>query len=251
VSVVKVIAECLSETARDFTLQRVQVGFIYSAVQLCNQAVGVAFTFPRSGHCGPDLPYNKKPLSGRKASETLPLLGDKNLVSSSLALATANALLAGRELPQGVTFGDILDNLDIRKGDQVCMVGCFLPIVSALKKRGVKVVSVDEVPKPYAKPPEEVENLLPESQIAIITATAIINNTIDHLLDLTASCREVAVLGPSTPLLPDAFSNTTVSCLSGIKVSESEKVLRIISEGGGFRDFKYYTRKVNLRLRKN
>jgi len=249
--VVKAIAEHMSRTARDYTLQRVQVGFIYSAVQLNNQALGVAFTFPKGDHCGPEMLHGGKFLAGRKAAEILPYLGDKNLVSSSIALATVNALLAGRELPGDVKYGDILDNLDIRKGDQVCMVGCFLPIITALKKRQVKVVSVDDVPKLHAKPPEEVENLLPESQIAIITATAIINNTIDHLLELTASCREVAVLGPSTPLLTEAFSQTTVSCLSGIRISEPEKVLQIIGEGGGFRDFKYYIRKVNLRLRKN
>ncbi|UCB44997.1 MAG: hypothetical protein JSV25_12365 [Spirochaetota bacterium] len=160
-------------------------------------------------------------------------------------------MLTDRELPTEAKFGNILENLDIRKGDQVCMVGCFLPVISALKKRRVNVVSVDDVPKPGAKPPEEVENLLPKSQIAIITATTIINNTIDHLLELTASCREVAVLGPSTPILAEAFSHTTVSCLSGIRIVEPEKVLQIIGEGGGFRDFKYYTRKVNLRLRKN
>jgi uncharacterized protein (DUF4213/DUF364 family) len=249
--VIKAITEHMSHTTRDYTLKRVQVGFTYSAVQLHNQAIGVAFTFPKGEHCRPEMLHGKKPIAGRKAWEIIPYLGDENLISSSLALATVNALLSARELPRDVKFGDILDNLDIRKGDQVCMVGCFLPIVAALKKRKVKVVSVDEVPKPYAKPPEEVENLLPQSQIAIITATSIINNTIDHLLDLAASCREVALLGPSTPLLPEAFSQTKVSCLSGIRISEPEKVLQIIGEGGGFRDFKYYTRKVNLRLRKN
>ena len=114
------------------------------------------------------------------------------------------------------------------------MVGCFLPLITALEKRQIKVVSVDDVPKPCTKPPEEVEKLLPESQIAIITATAIINKTIDNLLELADSCREVAVLGPSTPLLTEAFSQTTVSCLSGIRILEPEKVLQIIGEGGGF-----------------
>lgn len=163
-----------------------QVGFIYSAVQLNKQALCVAFTFPKGDHCEPEIFHGGKPLAGRKVAEILPYLGDENLVSSSLALATVNY-----------------------------------------------------VSKLYAKPPEEVENLLPESQIAINTAKAIINNTIDHLLELTASCREAAVLRPSTPLLTEAFSHTTASCLSGISISEPEKVLQIIGEGREFRDFKY------------
>ena len=248
--VIKAITEHMYQNARNYTLKHVQVGFTYSAVQLNNQALGVAFTFPKREHCGPGMLHNGKPLAGRKASEILPCLGDKNLVSSSLALATVNALLAGQELPGDVKYGDVLDSLDVQKGDQVCMVGCFLPIVTALKERHIKVFSVDDVPKPGAKSPEEVEKFLPISQIAIITATAIINNTIDHLLELASSCREVAVLGPSTPLLQEAFSQTAVSCLSGIRIVEPEKVFQIIGEGGGFRNFKYYTRKVNLRLNK-
>ncbi len=126
-----------------------------------------------------------------------------------------------------------------------------MPLIPALEKRRVQVVSVDEIPKPGARPPAEVEKLLPGSQIAIITATAIINNSIDHLLDLAESCREVAVLGPSTPLLREAFSATPVSCLSGVRILDPGKVLQVIGEGGGFREFKCYAQKLNLRLRKS
>lgn len=243
------IVELCSKGAEDYTLQRVQVGLIYSAVQLDNGVTGVAYTFPKGQHCGSDWRSGHKPLAGRKASEIIPSLGSKNLVSSSLALAAVNALLSTSNPPERAVFGDILENLDIRGGDRVCMVGCFLPLISGLEKRKAEVVSVDEVSKPGSRPREEVDSLLPGSQIAIITATAIVNNTIDHILDLSQSCREVAVLGPSTPLLAEAFWATPVSCLSGIRIEEPEKVFQIIGEGGGFREFKGYVQKVNVRLR--
>jgi uncharacterized protein (DUF4213/DUF364 family) len=245
------IVELMSEPAQACTIKRIQVGIIYSAVQLDNNATGVAYTFPLDNQCGLDTLSCKKPTVGSRASEIIPFLGDRKLVLSSLALAAVNALLAARELPQGATSGDVLDNLDIRNGDKVCMVGCFIPILKALQKRKIQVVSVDEQHKPGARPAEEVEYLLPDSQIAIITGTAIINNTIDRLLHLAESCREVAVLGPSTPLLREAFTATPVSCLSGIKILEPEKVLQTIGEGGGFRGFKSYVRKLNLRLSKS
>lgn len=243
------IIEHMSEPANNYSLKRVQAGLIYSAVQLDNNATGVAYTFPMKEHCSPGMRRDQKPLAGRKAVELIPYLGDKNLVMSSLALAAVNALLASRKLPEGVSFGDVLDNLDIRKGDQLCMVGSFLPLMPALEKRQVKVVAVDEIPKPHTGPPEDAERLLPESQIAIITGTAIINNTIDRMLALARPCREVAVLGASTPLLKEAFADTSVTCLSGIRVTEPEKVLQTIGEGAGFREFKKYVRKVNLRLK--
>ncbi len=243
------IIEHMSETANNYSLKRVQAGLIYSAVQLDNNATGVAYTFPMKEHCGPGMRRDRKPLAGRKAAEIITYLGDKNLIMSSLALAAVNALLASRKLPEDVSFGDVLDNLDIRNGDQVCMVGSFLPLLPALEKRQVKVFSVDEAPKPHTGPPEDVEQLLSESQVAIITGTAIINNTIDRMLALARTCREVAILGASTPLLKEAFADTSVTCLSGIRVTEPEKVFQTIGEGAGFREFRKYVRKVNLRLK--
>jgi uncharacterized protein (DUF4213/DUF364 family) len=84
--------------------------------------------------------------------------------------------------------------------------------------------------------------------VAIITGTSLINGTIDRLLRLAAGCREVAILGPSTPLLAEAFRGLQVHCLSGVRVEDPEEVFRIIGEGGGFRFFKDHTTKLNIRL---
>jgi uncharacterized protein (DUF4213/DUF364 family) len=84
--------------------------------------------------------------------------------------------------------------------------------------------------------------------VAIITATSLINGTFDHLLELSRCCREVALLGPSTPLLPDVFFGIPLTCLAGIRVQEPEAVLQSIAEGQGFRVFKRYVRKVNIRI---
>jgi len=55
-------------------------------------------------------------------------------------------------------------------------------------------------------------------------------------------------LGPSTPLLPAVFVNRGVTFLSGVQVVEPHRVLRIVSEGGGTRQFGGAVRKVTLRL---
>jgi len=142
--------------------------------------------------------------------------------------------------------GDVLESLQIRSGDRVCMVGCFVPLLTCLQARQISVTAVDQIPKPGSLPAEEVEQQLPRSQVAIITATSLINGTLAHLLELSRSCREVALLGPSTPLLPEAFSGTPVTCLAGIRVQEPAEVLQSIAEGQGFRVFKRYVRKVNI-----
>jgi uncharacterized protein (DUF4213/DUF364 family) len=244
------IRDRIMEKAADNRVRRAQIGLIYCAVQLDNGSTGVAFTFPaeRSGQpCGAGL-SGQGNLAGRKADQLIEHLGSEELVSSALGMAAANAVIADSFADPHALGGDILDHLDIRKGDRICMVGCFLPVLEKLGDLAVKVTTVDQVAKPGAEPAERSAQLLPESQVAIITGTSIINNTIDDLLGLAADCREVAVLGPSTPLLAEAFRDLPVHCLSGIRVDDPDAVFRIIGEGGGFRFFKDHTTKLNILL---
>ena len=94
----------------------------------------------------------------------------------------------------------------------------------------------------------EAEHLLPQCQVALLTSTAIINQTADHLLALAGGCREIIFLGASTPLIPEVFEGTGVTLLSGVTVLAPEAILQIVSEGGGMRFFKSSIEKVNLPL---
>jgi uncharacterized protein (DUF4213/DUF364 family) len=85
-----------------------------------------------------------------------------------------------------------------------------------------------------------------ESNVALVTSASIINRTVDGLLDAASSCREVALLGASTPLLPQVFAGR-VTLLSGVVVDDSRGVLQVVSEGGGMRQFGPYVRKVAVR----
>jgi len=224
------------------------VGLIYSAVELDSGAVGVAYTFPDSRDCSSPDPGGQGPLAGSRASRLLEGLGRSGLLTSTLAVATANALLDCGEAALPLQEGDVLDGLDLRDGDRVCMVGCFVPVLTELRDRQITVTAVDQVPKPGSLPAEEAQRLLPASQVAIITATSLINGTLEPLLELARDCREVALLGPSTPLLPEAFQGTPIRCLAGIRVREPQQVLQCIAEGQGFRVFKRYVRKGFIRL---
>ena len=243
----KDIIEAVKKLDLDLPVERVQIGLTYSAVQLQNGSTGVAYSFPRRG-CGVEI-EDDRPLRGRRAGDLISYLGTENLHLSTLAMATINALICGCVQFREKDIGDTLESIDIRNGDQVCMVGCFLPIVENLKNRSISTTVVDQVPKPGVQPEERSTVLLPRSQVAIITATAIINGTIDRLLDLAIKCREVVLLGPSTPMLVEAFRGSPVSRLSGIRVDYPDEVFHVIAEGMGFKIFNRFVTKVNLRIR--
>jgi uncharacterized protein (DUF4213/DUF364 family) len=89
---------------------------------------------------------------------------------------------------------------------------------------------------------------LPECQVVLISATTLLNRTVDALLDLVGPAREVAILGPSTPLLSELFAGRGVTLLAGVQVVDPDQVLRIVSEGGGTRQLGKAVRKLTVRL---
>jgi uncharacterized protein (DUF4213/DUF364 family) len=130
------------------------------------------------------------------------------------------------------------------------MVGYFGPLVEPLRRR-VKALHVFER-RPHADsgvlPETAAADVLPQCEVVILSATTLLNRTLDHLLDLCRNAREVAILGPSTPFAPEVFVNRGVTLLSGVHVVNPERVLRVVSEGGGNRQFGAAVKRVTLRL---
>lgn len=249
-SVTDKLKQAALERAENLIVADVRIGLNYTAVQLENGATGLGYTFrdALSGGCAAldDLPK----LAGSRAAELLTLFDSQHLIARALALATANALFNDPQA-EGYLEGPALEQIDFSPNDQVAMIGHFSPLVKALRPRIKTLLIFEQQARPHEQihAITEAKKLLPSCQVALITATAIINNSIDALLALTQHCREVVILGSSTPLCAAAFQDTPVSLLSGICVHESKQLLRIVSEAGGTPAFKGAVTKVNLKTR--
>jgi uncharacterized protein (DUF4213/DUF364 family) len=227
----------------------VRIGLIYTAVMLEDGRTGIAFTF----HQGRRGDYSRlrglHPLSGRIASDLVVLLDSPEQVDRAVGLATVNAL-SNSPQRKGLE-GDFLGMLDIRPGEQVGMVGLFAPVLPRLRERTSSILVFEQNPAPGRGvdllPEEDAYRLLPDCGVALITSTSIVNQTVDRLLAAAGKCREVVLLGASTPLVPEAFAGTSVTLLSGILVLDPVKILRRVSEAGGTKSFKGCVRKVNVR----
>ncbi|RLG59076.1 hypothetical protein DRN86_04820 [Candidatus Geothermarchaeota archaeon] len=92
--------------------------------------------------------------------------------------------------------------------------------------------------------------MLPKADVVIISGTTVVNKTVDHLLELSKGARDIALVGPTTPLAPDVFSKHGVTILSGIIVTNPVRALDVISRGGGTPSLKEAVEKVNLLCRK-
>ncbi|MBI5444411.1 MAG: DUF364 domain-containing protein [Deltaproteobacteria bacterium] len=245
--IVKVLAEH-SYAGADEPVRDVRIGLGYTAVQVESGAVGLAYTFRDDLPGGCTAFRGARPLAGRKAADILPYLDSTDKLEASVGLATVNALVS-RDVVHAFK-GDVLDALDLRSSDLVGMVGFFDPLVKPLRDRVRELRIFELAPRAEGLFGSEVAGeWLPRCDVALITSTTLLNATLDDLLAACRGCRQVALLGPSTPLVPGAFTGTPVTHLSGVLVADPEGVLRAVSEGGGMPSFRGLVRKVVVPVR--
>ncbi|MCA1961820.1 MAG: DUF364 domain-containing protein [Desulfomonile sp.] len=229
----------------------VRIGLRYTAVKLSDGRTGVAYTMRGERIAGCSVFRGSRPLAGKRVDQLLAFLESSDRLESSVGLAACNAIC--NVAPVNGVPGDILTAVELLSSDRVVMVGFFGPLVPTVKKRAARLEIFEEVETRAAglRSASEACAALRACELAIITSTAVINNTIDSLLDAAKGCREVILLGPSTPFVPEAFDGTPVTMLSGIVVDDPNGLLCVVSEGCGTRFFGPCVTKWNVRLRRN
>jgi uncharacterized protein len=247
VMLVNEIVEYALSRVTDCVVVDVRIGLGYTAVRLENGGCGVAYTLHEKEYESCCVVPEAGRLTGRKVSELLPWMKQSDVTASAVGLAALNAILP---MPDDAEESDIAAMFPVRPEDTVGMVGYFRPLVEPLKRQAGKVYIFERKPDPgYGILPEtESRNLLPRCQVVILSATTLLNHTIDEILDLCGSAREIAILGPSTPFIPEVFGGHGVTMLSGLHVVDPDRILKIVSEGGGTRQFGSSVRKLTLRL---
>lgn len=225
------ICDVLSPVAAGRCVVDVRIGLGYTAVMLDNGHCGLAHTFRHETGGGCCAFRNAGELGGSSAASLLRYAKSTDVISTAIALATVNALTD----PPISGGADDMELLHLKPEDEVGMVGAFGPLIEPLRKR-VKTLNVFEKTQNSGMDilPEEAEaEVLPHCHIAIITATTLINRTLDKVLDYCQNAREVMLLGPSTPYVPEVLAKKGVTILAGAHVTDAGKTLRIVSEGGG------------------
>lgn len=199
------------------------IGLGFTLVFLDDGSPGLAYTLREELRPGCDAFEQAGQLRGRPLAEVVSWVGGGSLIASSVGLAAVNAALR----PPEEAFGrDLLGVLELRPGERVVTVGRFLPMEPKLAEAGVRL-AVIERGESYAP--------LEDSDVVLLTATTMINGSIEAVLENVRGAREVVVLGASTPYAPSAFASTPVTRLAGSAVLGAEKVRAVVSEGGGIR----------------
>lgn len=253
---------------RELTADKVAMGVFYTAVKLDTGHTGVAFTpvreIPEAVCCPRSA--SRMPAAGRLAGESAWELLDYALDHSPLkvavGIATINALSAlameEENLPDYrlLKGADALDVVEIGPTDEVALVGAFVPFIKKLKgqvrqlwvlEKNPQALKADEMA--FYRPAEEAPEVLTEADVVVISASAMVHHSLDDLLSLRASAREVIVAGPTASMYPDPLFKRGVTVLGGIAIRDGEEMVRLVAEGGSGYFFGSTAEKVVLRHR--
>jgi len=242
------IIDTLSPLTAGRTIETAVLGLRYTAVQLDDGSAGIAFNFLDADYRKSVFYAGSNSPAGKPAVEILKLLASHNTFDRSLALSAANALAA--KIPRNFSLGDTLDSIDVRLSDTIVTIGDFTPMRERLTAscRKLTIIELDPAADSGMAPYSQAGKIIPSADILLVTAASIVNGTVDDILQMTRNCREVIILGATTPFLPEVFIDTPVTGLSGVKILDSAAVLSIAAAGGGSRRFKSAVQKVNLRI---
>lgn len=249
--IVKRLIELASNkiTGRDIFIKDISVGLRYVIVQT-NEGAGVSAVLDSSfvhDYKTEDL----ESLINAPVFNAFDFLLSNNPLSAAVGLASINAVLNVSAHIKSSIEGHFNELLSIKNTDIVGVVGGFYPIIPGLKSVARDVYVFERNPFFGIKnlyPDWAIKSLLPKCDVVIITATTLINKTIEDVLQYIRPDARTILLGPSTPLAPEVFKETGINLLGGVVVIAPESLKRIITLGGGTRGFGDTVKKVNLRV---
>jgi len=227
------------------------IGIFFTGVKLSTGHAGVAFTpigeIPEAVCCPTSAA--RMPMAGnledKPVSEILKYSLDPNVLKSAIGVATLNALSQLIiESEQGVEYPivkdtDGFDLLKIQPTETVSLIGAFGPYIRRLKimgnpffivERNTQTLRPDEMK--YYRPESEMPFALKESEVVIVTGTAIVNHSIDKILSFLSDGKRTAIIGPTASMIPDAFFERGVNVMAGVRILEPDLMINILKQGG-------------------
>ena len=225
------LIEIFATKAKDNYVDTINIGLGYTAVVLKNGACGVSCTLlDTKKSC---TVYNvREDFENKSCYDLLCSLEKyKDPVSRTVVIAMINALTQSDVLENDP--GSLFEDLQLKKGDSLAMIGYFKPIVEQFKMKEVSIKAYD-IGKEIGDEDSFYEFVNTESSALIITATSFINNTFAQIIQKIETYRKpVAVLGPSTIMNKSLYKGTPVKILGGTSVSNVNGVLKAIRTGKG------------------
>ncbi|GBC61025.1 hypothetical protein DENIS_1985 [Desulfonema ishimotonii] len=232
------------EKAGAVTVETLCMGLGYTAVTTSDGGIGISYTcFEHKKSCS--LNKNYRDYEGLPASELLQEIRSTDTLRRSMALALINALNYeyALSLPEDKKNNVMFDSLGVGQGTRVAMVGFFGPLMRIFEERGADLQVID-ASKHIGQKADFYDRLRNWAEVLFLTSTSVLNNTTEEVLGAAGDGVKTVMLGPSTPMIPQAFEMLPVRMLAGTVPVEKAQVLKVIRHGTGTPVIQRFSKKV-------
>ena len=242
---VEVLFEMFQPRAAACAVAAVTIGLGYTAVETTDGDLGLSYTMAGDSVCCARL-REYRDFEGAPAGGLLRCVRSSDTLERSLGIALVNALNQRRALTMAedtAPGGAFMADMGIRPGVRVAMVGFFPPVVARLKTAGAELRVLDRDLE-MGDEAQFLRDIAAWPDVLIVTATTILNASFELFMDHVGAGVRVIVLGPTTPMVPEAFAAFPVAMLGGMVALNNERVVSAVRQAALTPALQMHCRKV-------
>lgn len=215
----------------------------FGIVVLEDGSAGLYYAWMGEAQYGMNERYADRNFAGMNPVELVQYFKSDHEADRSLGLAAINAI--SQCVFRQVNFqfdeaGNSMGELDIQPGDHIGMVGYFPSLVRRLREQQVRLTVIEKKAK-FIQSDEWVNVTMDVGELKscnkiLSTATTLLNDSIDELLEYTRAADVVVVVGPTAGFFPDPLFERGVSAVGGAEVIDVELAITRLSNEEGLGD---------------
>ncbi len=236
------------DKAKKVQLEMLCLGLGYTAVVTSDGGIGIAYTyFADKKSCmvlNEAIDYENRP-----ANELLEKIKGESTIERSMALALVNALnyQHALQLPEDKNNEIMFEKFNITKETRVAMVGYFGPLIKHFEQKRA-VLEVLDQSRGLGRVEDFYKKLENWADVLFLTSTSILNNSTEDILANVHARVKTIMLGPSTPMVAEAFEHLPVHMLAGTVPIEKDNILKAVRHGMGTPVLHKFSRKSYLAI---
>jgi len=179
--------------------------------------------FPHPGQARLSLRDCLEALAGTSLSERALAVGAWNALSQHLIRRAGY-----RCPPRGSASGNLPE-----PGERIGMVGYFCPIIDRLVEAGMEVLVVEQQPgrvprRTHVELSEDLESLA-QCRLVYCTASTLINDSLEQVLDCCAGAESVDLIGPTGSGLPDVLFEYGIHAVGGVSFDDAAALREVLA----------------------
>jgi uncharacterized protein (DUF4213/DUF364 family) len=212
----------------------------FGVVALEDGAAGLYYAWLGESQQGMPKRYSESELAGQHPLELAHFLEVDDDAGRSLGMAAVNAISQSVFRRAGFTpppAGDSMGSLALTGDDHLGMVGYFPSLVERLQQSRIRTTVIERKTRFSGDNDVITVSLdiddLQQCNKVLCTASALLNDSIDQVLEHTVKAKTVVVVGPTAGFLPDPLFRRGVTAVGGTRLLDAQAAIQALQQDRG------------------